>query len=58
MQLKMQVSGNELSDAAAVAAATAGTQASQYLRPEERIPGWTDTASGTLLDSIGNQSLN
>ncbi|CAM3585113.1 flagellar filament capping protein FliD [Vibrio aquimaris] len=43
--------GNELSDVAAVAAATAGTQASQYLRPEERIPGWTDTASGTLLDS-------
>ena len=27
------------------------TQASQYLRPEERIRGWTDTASGTLLDS-------
>ncbi|GLT17353.1 flagellar hook-associated protein 2 [Vibrio zhanjiangensis] len=43
--------GNELSDVAAVAAAAAGTQANKYLKPEERIPGWTDTASGTLLDS-------
>ncbi|NRB65937.1 MAG: flagellar filament capping protein FliD [Vibrio sp.] len=43
--------GNELSDAAAAAAAAAGAEANKYLKPEERIPGWTATASGTLLDS-------
>ncbi|MFY2508018.1 flagellar filament capping protein FliD [Vibrio pectenicida] len=42
---------NELSDVAATAAAAAGTQANQYLKPQDRIPGWTDTASGTLIDS-------
>ncbi|MBU2897343.1 flagellar filament capping protein FliD [Vibrio hepatarius] len=42
---------NELSDVAATAAAAAGTQANQYIKPQDRIPGWTDTASGTLLDS-------
>ncbi|MCG3736548.1 flagellar filament capping protein FliD [Vibrio cincinnatiensis] len=26
-------------------------EANRYLKPEERIPGWTETASGTLLDS-------
>ncbi|GAA5645435.1 MULTISPECIES: flagellar filament capping protein FliD [Vibrio] len=30
----------------------AAEQASQrYIKPEDRIPGWTETASGTLLDS-------
>ncbi|WP_438887771.1 hypothetical protein, partial [Bacillus cereus group sp. BC330] len=29
----------------------AAEEANRYLRPEERIPGWTETASGTLLDS-------
>ncbi len=41
----------ELSDAAVKAAAQAGAEATKYLKPEERIPGWTETASGTLLDS-------
>ncbi len=26
-------------------------QVNQYQKPEDRIPGWTETASGTLLDS-------
>ncbi|WP_159738750.1 flagellar filament capping protein FliD [Vibrio atypicus] len=42
---------NELSKQAATAAAKAGVEANKYLKPEERIPGWTETASGTLLDS-------
>ncbi|CAK4067050.1 flagellar filament capping protein FliD [Vibrio sp. 16] len=42
---------NELSTQAAAAAAKAGVEANKYLKPEERIPGWTETASGTLLDS-------
>ncbi|EGA71364.1 flagellar capping protein [Vibrio sinaloensis DSM 21326] len=42
---------NELSNQAAAAAAKAGVEANKYLKPEERIPGWTETASGTLLDS-------
>ncbi|EKO3579005.1 TPA: flagellar filament capping protein FliD [Vibrio metschnikovii] len=29
----------------------AAEEVNRYLRPEERIPGWTETASGTLLDS-------
>ena len=29
----------------------AAAQADKYLPPEERIPGWSDTASGTLIDS-------
>lgn len=43
--------GTELSDSAVTAAAKAGADANRYLKPEERIPGWTETASGTLLDS-------
>lgn len=43
--------GNELSDSAAAAAAGAGVEANKYIKPEDRIPGWTETASGTLLDS-------
>ncbi len=42
---------NELSSSAAAAAANAGIEANKYLKPEARIPGWTETASGTLLDS-------
>ncbi|WP_165311997.1 flagellar filament capping protein FliD [Vibrio ziniensis] len=41
----------ELSDSAVKAAANAGVEATKYLKPEDRIPGWTETASGTLLDS-------
>jgi flagellar hook-associated protein 2 len=29
----------------------AADEVNQYKRPEDRIPGWTETASGTLLDS-------
>jgi flagellar hook-associated protein 2 len=43
--------GNEMSSGATSAAAQAGIEANKYLKPEERIPGWTPTASGTLLDS-------
>ncbi|EEX91695.1 flagellar capping protein [Vibrio orientalis CIP 102891 = ATCC 33934] len=43
--------GNEMSNGATSAAAQAGIDANKYLKPEERIPGWTATASGTLLDS-------
>ena len=42
---------NELSNQAAAAAAKAGVDANKYLKPQDRIPGWTETASGTLLDS-------
>ncbi|QXO18091.1 flagellar filament capping protein FliD [Vibrio ostreae] len=42
---------DELSEDAVRAAAQAGTDANRYLRPQDRIPGWTETASGTLLDS-------
>ncbi len=41
----------ELSDTAVKAAAQAGSNTNKYLKPEDRIPGWTETASGTLLDS-------
>ncbi|MGG5573588.1 flagellar filament capping protein FliD [Vibrio diazotrophicus] len=41
----------ELSDSAVKAAAKVGADVNKYLKPEERIPGWTETASGTLLDS-------
>ena len=41
----------ELSDRATSAAANAGLAASKLLKPEDRIPGWSETASGTLLDS-------
>jgi flagellar hook-associated protein 2 len=27
------------------------TDPNEYVRPEDRIPGWTETASGTLMDS-------
>ncbi|MGF1739638.1 flagellar filament capping protein FliD [Vibrio profundum] len=40
----------DLSDAAVAAAAAAG-EAAKSLKPEDRIPGWSETASGTLLDS-------
>ncbi|MDC0611052.1 flagellar filament capping protein FliD [Vibrio sp.] len=30
---------------------SASDQVNQYVKPEDRIPGWTETASGTLLDS-------
>ncbi|WP_162062612.1 flagellar filament capping protein FliD [Vibrio taketomensis] len=42
---------NPISEKALAAAASAGQTANRYLKPEERIPGWTPTASGTLLDS-------
>ncbi|QMV15115.1 flagellar filament capping protein FliD [Vibrio spartinae] len=42
---------SELSDTAANAAAEAAKKAQDYVRPEDRIPGWSETASGTLLDS-------
>ncbi|WP_282177741.1 flagellar filament capping protein FliD [Vibrio nereis] len=42
---------NELSSQAATAAAQAAIDANKYIKPEDRIPGWTETASGTLLDS-------
>ncbi|GAB2665867.1 flagellar filament capping protein FliD [Vibrio panuliri] len=42
---------NPISDQAVAAAASAGQAANQYIKPEDRIPGWTETASGTLLDS-------
>ncbi len=45
------IAGNEMSDTAVAAAAKAGVDANRYLKPEDRIPGWTETASGTLLDS-------
>lgn len=48
---KEAIPGNELSANAATAAAQAGIDANKYIRPEDRIPGWTETASGTLLDS-------
>jgi flagellar hook-associated protein 2 len=40
-----------LTDAAVNVAAQASDAAKEYIRPEDRIPGWTETASGTLLDS-------
>ncbi|PFG55637.1 flagellar hook-associated protein 2 [Vibrio sp. ES.051] len=49
--------------AAGAAAAKAGQAAIDQdsqrasLRPEERIPGWTETASGTLLDSYEEPEL-
>ncbi|WHR52613.1 flagellar filament capping protein FliD [Vibrio furnissii] len=48
---KPEGSPGELPDAALKAAAAAGSQVNRYLKPEDRIPGWTETASGTLLDS-------
>ncbi|WP_428771777.1 flagellar filament capping protein FliD [Vibrio sp.] len=48
---KAGTAGNELSDDAAAAAAAAGVAANKYIKPQDRIPGWTETASGTLLDS-------
>lgn len=41
----------ELPDSAIKTAAAVGVAANKYLKPSERIPGWTETASGTLLDS-------
>ncbi|KGY13836.1 flagellar capping protein [Vibrio tubiashii] len=42
---------NQMSKTATAAAAQAGIEANKYIKPEERIPGWTETASGTLLSS-------
>ncbi|WCP67929.1 flagellar filament capping protein FliD [Vibrio tubiashii] len=42
---------NEMSKSATAAAAQAGIEANKYIKPEDRIPGWTETASGTLLSS-------
>ncbi|MGF1719706.1 flagellar filament capping protein FliD [Vibrio kyushuensis] len=44
---KAGTAGNELSKDAIAAAA----DANKYQKPQDRIPGWTETASGTLLDS-------
>ncbi|MDE1241027.1 flagellar filament capping protein FliD [Vibrio aestuarianus] len=41
----------ELPDSAVKTAAAVGVAANKYLKPSERIPGWTETASGTLFDS-------
>ncbi|OEE35189.1 flagellar filament capping protein FliD [Vibrio anguillarum] len=48
---KVANAAGELTDAAVKAAAAAGVAANKYLKPQDRIPGWTETASGTLLDS-------
>ncbi|MGR5168906.1 flagellar filament capping protein FliD [Vibrio astriarenae] len=45
------VNNNGADDSAAVAAVNATEQAASYQRPQDRIPGWSETASGTLLDS-------
>ncbi|MEI8634149.1 flagellar filament capping protein FliD [Vibrio sp. PP-XX7] len=45
----------ELSDEAVKTAAAAGEKAKAYVKPEDRIPGWSETASGTLLDSYQEQ---
>ncbi|MCA2486524.1 flagellar filament capping protein FliD, partial [Vibrio alginolyticus] len=53
----------EPTSAAGAEAAKAGQEAidkanqRSSLRPEERIPGWTETASGTLLDSYEEPEL-
>ncbi|WP_099611527.1 flagellar filament capping protein FliD [Vibrio fujianensis] len=44
-QLADKVAGEESSEI------KVAEQVNRYLKPEERIPGWTETASGTLLDS-------
>ncbi|MGC9422870.1 flagellar filament capping protein FliD [Vibrio sp.] len=44
-QLADKVTGEESSEI------KVAEQVNRYLKPEERIPGWTETASGTLLDS-------
>ncbi|EOX3424453.1 flagellar filament capping protein FliD [Vibrio cholerae] len=45
------LNAGELTESAVKAAANAASDAKKYIRPEDRIPGWTETASGTLLDS-------
>lgn len=42
---------NPMSESAVRAAADAAIEANKYIKPEDRIPGWSETASGTLLDS-------
>ena len=42
---------NPISEKAIAAAANAGQAANKYIKAEDRIPGWSETASGTLLDS-------
>lgn len=43
-----QESGSSTDDSTQIKAAD---EVNQYQRPEDRIPGWAETASGTLLDS-------
>ncbi len=56
-------SSNEPISASGAAAAKAGQEALNKAneraswRPEDRIPGWTETASGTLLDSYEEPEL-
>ncbi len=58
-----QGSTNDPVSAAGLAAAKAGQKALDKAneraswRPEDRIPGWTETASGTLLDSYEEPEL-
>lgn len=42
---------DELNSGEQVAAADEARKTNPYVKPEDRIPGWTETASGTLLDS-------
>ncbi|MCL9782549.1 flagellar filament capping protein FliD [Vibrio sp. S4M6] len=53
VQSKAAQPGSETGDLskAAVTAAAAAAEAAKSLKPEDRIPGWSETASGTLLDS-------
>lgn len=49
--LKAEVTDGIEPAAAEEQPADLAAQAAEYLPPEERIPGWSDAASGTLLDS-------
>ncbi|ELA7921388.1 flagellar filament capping protein FliD [Vibrio alginolyticus] len=54
-QAPISVAGAEAAKAGQEAIDEANRRAS--LRPEDRIPGWTETASGTLLDSYEEPEL-
>ena len=54
-QVPISVAGAEAAKAGKEAIDDAKRRAS--LRPEDRIPGWTETASGTLLDSYEEPEL-
>ncbi|EJL6722787.1 TPA: flagellar filament capping protein FliD [Vibrio alginolyticus] len=54
-QAPISAAGAEAAKAGQEAIDEANRRAS--LRPEERIPGWTETASGTLLDSYEEPEL-